>query len=65
MIKPKYSKIKFFPSKTDEQKSHIDVALVNQELLSKKIMTTDLKYGTVKYGASLTRHLFKFFTLRP
>ena len=65
MTKPKYSKIKFFPCKTDEQKSLNDFALINHGLLSKKLMTNDLMYDTVKYGASLTRHPFKPFILRP
>jgi len=65
MTKQKDSKIKFFPCKTDEQKSHIEFTLVNQGLLSKKLMTSDFKYDTVKYEAILARHLFKLFTLRP
>jgi hypothetical protein len=65
MTKPKYYKIKFFPCNIDEQKSLIEFALVNQRLLSKKLMTSDFKYDTVKYGASLTRRLIIPFTLRP
>jgi len=65
ITKPKYSNKKYFPCKTDEQKSHFDFDLVNQWLPSKKLMTSDLRYDTVKYGASLTRHLFKPFTFRP
>jgi len=59
MTKSKLSKIKFFRCNTDEQKSHIDFALVNQGLLSKKLMTRDFRYDTVNYGARLARHLFK------
>lgn len=63
--KPKVSKIKFFPCKTDEQKSHIEFTLVNQGLLSKKLMTSDFRYDTVKYRGSLARHLFRLFNFRP
>jgi hypothetical protein len=67
MTKTKYSEIKLLSCKTVEHKSNIEFSVVNQGLLSKKLMTSDLRYDTATYGAGarLHRHLFKRFTLRP